>query len=183
MTTRPVPSELGDGRLPKGQELDTMKGDAGEIMVKTRENNTQGLHRCWNPQWTNNYESHTYDVCEAFSVPRVTARARERNLKGGWALDVAASDPITGRSWDLLDPRNQAKVRSMIRQHRPRLLILSPPCTAFSIIQHMTGGPSDEALKMGIECFKFALELAQLQARCGGMYILEHPKTHPTLAE
>ena len=39
-----------------------------------------------------------YLVCEAFSLPRVAARARERGLDGGWSLDLAAKDPVTGRT-------------------------------------------------------------------------------------
>eukprot|EP00974_Lingulodinium_polyedra_P014705 1423496-Lingulodinium_polyedra.AAC.1 len=42
-----------------------------------------------------------YDIAEIFSPPRTAARARRRGMRGGWSLDVAVADEITGRSWDL----------------------------------------------------------------------------------
>ena len=38
------------------------------------------------------------DVAEIFSPPRVSDRARRRNLSGGWSLDIAATDPVTGKN-------------------------------------------------------------------------------------
>jgi hypothetical protein len=50
-----------------------------------------------------NSKSPLYDVCEVFSPPRTAQRARMRNLRGGWSLDVEHKCPVTGRRWDLLD--------------------------------------------------------------------------------
>ena len=75
-----------------------------------------------------------YEVCEVFSVPRVTARARARGKRGGWAADIKGGDPISQKSYDLSDHRQEAQVRELIRRDQPQLLVLSPPCTLFSVL-------------------------------------------------
>ena len=52
-----------------------------------------------------------YLICEAFSPPRVAARAREGGLRGGWSLDWSVVDPITGMSWDLSNDRALRKAK------------------------------------------------------------------------
>ena len=84
---------------------------------------------------------------------------------------------MTGHKWDLANPATQNKVRAMVRQHRPRLLILSPPCTAFTHLQNLNGGPKEEDLKYGTELFNFAVEMAKLQMQLGSAFMLEHPMT------
>ena len=37
-----------------------------------------------------------YDICEVFSPPRTSARARARNLRGGWSLDI---DHVCPEKW------------------------------------------------------------------------------------
>ena len=98
-------------------------------------------------------------------------------MRGGWSLDIGTIDPVTGRAWNLLDPRDQARAKSMVRQHKPRLLVLSPPCTAFSNLQYMSGGPDLEKLKTATLLFEFAVELARIQVRQGGLFMIEHPQT------
>ena len=41
-------------------------------------------------------------ICEVFSPPRIARAAPKFGLEPGWSLDLNAVDPITGRSWDLL---------------------------------------------------------------------------------
>ncbi len=117
-----------------------------------------------------------YDICEAFSPPRIALRARERGLRGGWSLDLLTDDPISGRKWDLSQPKDVAKVKQMLRQDRPELLVLSPPCTMFSQLQHINGGPDPVRLRSAIVLFETAVDLCLYQARIGGRFILEHPR-------
>ena len=92
-------------------------------------------------------------------------------------MDVAAECPITKRKWNLLDAADRQKALAMIRQHRPRLVMLSPPCTPFSILQGLNGGPDPEALRQAEILFQFAVDVACLQVQLGGLYWLEHPAT------
>ena len=65
----------------------------------------------------------------------------------------------------------------MVRQHRPRLLVLSPPCTIFSQLQNLNGGPDETALRHATALFDFACEIAKLQMSLGGAFMLERPQT------
>ena len=111
------------------------------------------------PHWHNVQKRPTqypgaYDVCEVFSPPRITARARERGDKGGWAVDIAYTDPVTGRSYNLLDPKDESRVREMIKRDRPRLIVASPPCTLFSVLQNLNPPPAPEEMKKAIHLLK-----------------------------
>ena len=79
----------------------------------------------------------TFDVCEAFSPPRICPRASKFGLKGGWSLDISADDPVSGQKWDLADPATQRKVRYLVRTGRPAMLVVGPPCTLFSLLQNL----------------------------------------------
>ena len=109
-----------------------------------------------------------YSVCEIFGPPRMTARAREKGMRGGWALDHLIEDPITHKKWDLRDAKNAARVRQMIRTDSPKLLVVNPP--------------SDEKL------LQVAVDLCSFQAKCGGLFILGNPQLsrawkHPCMAK
>ena len=74
-----------------------------------------------------------YDICEVFSPPRVCATARDHGLRGGWSIDLGAIDPGTGRGYDLRNPKEQKEVKNIIIRECPTVLVVSPPCTVFSI--------------------------------------------------
>ena len=118
-----------------------------------------------------------YEVCEIFSPPRTCQRARELGRKGGWSLDIKVEDPITRQKWDLSDKRVVARVKEMIRKDSPQLLVASPPCTLFSQLQNLSGGPEPVALQKAIVLFEVAVDLCMYQARLGGRFVLEHPKS------
>ena len=116
------------------------------------------------------------DVCEAFSRPRTAARARKRGLKGGWSLDLMFEDPCTGRRWDLSDPADQKRCLSLLRRTRPKLLVVSPPCTLFSALQALSGGVKDKAAYAKAVCMlEFAAKLCEEQYRAGRLFVFEHP--------
>ena len=74
-----------------------------------------------------------YDVCEVFSPPRISSAASARGLRGGWSIDMAIRDPSTGRRFDLRNSWDQKEVKILIRKDCLTVLVVSPPCTAFSI--------------------------------------------------
>ena len=52
-----------------------------------------------------------YDIAELFSPPRMTELANEYGLRGGWSIDDRCTDPITGRTYGLRNPKDQFKRR------------------------------------------------------------------------
>ena len=76
------------------------------------------------------------DVSEIYSPDRVCRAARELGLRAGWSLDFTTVDS-QGRPWDFrrADCRNRAA--RLVIESKPMLLVGSPMCTMFSIIQHL----------------------------------------------
>ena len=98
----------------------------------------------------------------------------EFGLKGGWSVDDRIQDPITGRTYDLRNRKDQNEVRKMLRKDRPLVLTVSPPCTLFSIANQ---GPIDsKELAGAIEMMKFAVEMCDIQRREGRYFIFEQPQ-------
>ena len=71
-----------------------------------------------------------FDVSELFSAPRMCPVAAQQGF------DIAHTDRVTGKSWDLADSREQIRLWSQ------KLLIVSPPATKFSSVQHSRRGPT-----------------------------------------
>eukprot|EP00973_Karenia_brevis_P013605 1846518-Karenia_brevis.AAC.1 len=75
---------------------------------------------------------------------------------------------------------NGARKRCMhwVRQAKPLVLILSPPCTTFSRLQNLNPWTDKREREMwrGSRLLKFAMELAQEQINQGRYFIFEHPQ-------
>jgi len=116
------------------------------------------------------------DVAEIFSPPRTAERARQRGLRGGWSLDKDYEDPWTGRAWNLTNEKEKEAARNLLRKTKPKLLIASPPCTMFSQMLNISGGPKDAAkYEEAVKMLEFAVEMCELQAMAGRKFIFEHP--------
>ena len=118
-----------------------------------------------------------FDFCEVFSPPRLSARARNKGLRGGWSIDLKVADPVTGQKWDLRCPRQVSRLKWRMRRDRPRCITLSPPCTALSSLQELSGGPTKEAWDEAVLLCTVAIDLCVLQHRLGGVFVLENPRT------
>ncbi len=113
------------------------------------------------------------DLVEVFSPPRVVPEARRQGLRATYSFDLE-----TGT--DLLTKAGQDAVWQAIHRTTPKAIVLSPPCTTFSVMQNMNQGKGDPARKeekyqAGFELLRFAVQVAQHQVRVGGRFILEHP--------
>ena len=118
-----------------------------------------------------------FAVSEIFSPPRTSQRARERSRRGGYSLDCEYADPITGRKWDLDDPRDVSKFWSLRKTRRSKLLIASPPCRTFSQLEHLRREPRpEEEYKAGRRMLRVAVEACKRQHEEGLWFILEHPR-------
>ena len=116
-----------------------------------------------------------YDICEVFSPPRVCVVASDHGLRAGWSLDVKTRDPITGSCYDLRNPKDQKEVKNMIRRDCPTVLVVSPPCTAFSIANQ--GEIDPQTLAGAIEMVRFSMDICEMQHRAGRQFIFEQPQS------
>ena len=124
---------------------------------------------------------HQADVMEIYSPPRMTKEAKKQNEQGtlprlrlGQALDLT-----TG--WDFTRQAHRQAALRLIAECRPALLILSPPCTAFSTLRRLStfkrdAGVVDQELKDALLHWHFAIHLARLQHRERRGFLLEHPR-------
>ena len=127
------------------------------------------------------------DVSEVFSPPRVAQEASVRqyggrSLKPGWSLDLTREDPLTGEAWDLGKHEVRERVRKLVRDTKPFMLIGSPPCTLFCALQNLQKGKRDEkAFQRRLENAKrhvmFCIELYTMQLRGGRFFLHEHPES------
>ena len=78
---------------------------------------------------------------EVFSPERVARVCREFALVAGPALDLA-----TG--YDFSKPSDRATAMEILKREEPELVMLSPPCGTFSIMQSCTPGPLSAARRV-----------------------------------
>ena len=115
------------------------------------------------------------DFAELFSPPRVAPIAQKMGLK----VDMSSPfDLSTG--WDVRKVDHRQKFRKFQQKHRPRFLVLSPECRAYSQLMNVNWDKMDEAAKEkiiqeGRLMWNFSLEAAEDQDDMGDFFALEHP--------
>ena len=120
------------------------------------------------------------DITEVYSRPRVVQMGMSMGLIGGDSFDIR-----TG--WDLSVKQNQARVFQMIQASDPTMVIGSPPCTKFSIIQNLNrflhrDDPMwlqrfEEEVERAKEHLRFCAKIYRFQLARGKYFLHEHPKT------
>ena len=75
-------------------------------------------------------------VSEIDSPPRVTALLPHGDLIPGSAMDITTVDE-QGNPWDFDNHEQRAKARKRVEEEKPTILIGSPMCTAFSLLQQV----------------------------------------------
>ena len=70
-------------------------------------------------------------VAEIFNPERFGARVAKHGLLAGSAFDLTLG-------CDLLDPKQQERVREYFQATKPGLTVISPPCTLFSALQQLS---------------------------------------------
>ena len=78
-------------------------------------------------------------VTELFSPPRVNQEIKNEmiDLTAGTSFDLTM-DAVTGESWDFLRSDHRRKCWKCLREEDPWIVIGSPPCTPFSLLQGLT---------------------------------------------
>ena len=118
-------------------------------------------------------------ICEVYSPPRVVPHAERAGFGPGWSLDLTTKDP-QGRAWDFCRADCRAAARKLVLEQRPLLLIGSPMCTWFSILQEFDQARKQtlawqEGYRKAVAHIKFVFELYDLQLQGGRYFLHEHP--------
>ena len=116
------------------------------------------------------------DLTEIYSPTRINKFCEEFQLMPGDAFDL-----LTGWDFDKAEHRNAAARRIMTT--KPRLLVCSPPCTAFSILQNLNIAVHGPEWAKAHELHKqkatrhlaFCEKLCKLQMEEGRYFLIEHP--------
>lgn len=109
-------------------------------------------------------------IAEIFCPGRFTAQASLFGLIPGTAMDLR-----TG--WDFNLPENRRRAEQCVKSERPALLVGSPKCAAFSILQNLNpDSPQWRAtLREGIEHLTFVCHLYKIQIEENRFFLHEHP--------
>ena len=112
-------------------------------------------------------------VCEVFSPPRIALQAPKVGLSQGSSFDLE-----TG--WDLSKAEERKKMWRKLKEEDPWLIILCPPCTAFSALQFlnfpkMKMENAAMLIKTGMEHLSLAMAIAKWQHQRGRYFLFEHP--------
>ncbi len=68
-------------------------------------------------------------------------------------------------------------MKKMIRRDRPTVLVVSPPCTAFSIANQ--GEVDKPTLSAAVGMIRLSMEICGLQHTYGRQLVFEHPQSSP----
>ena len=73
------------------------------------------------------------------------------------------------------NPKEQKEVKKRIKIDCPLVLVVSPPCTAFSIANQ--GEVDPQTLAGAVEMVRFSMEICDLQHRAGRHFVFEQPQS------
>ena len=118
-------------------------------------------------------------VWEVYSPPRIAPLNTTGNFPPGWSLELIAADP-QGRAWDFDDAESRARMKALVEDTQPVLLVGSHMRSWFSSPLHSFSNQSDPAaakrnLQRAIRHLEFTFELYELQTRQGRYSLHEHP--------
>jgi hypothetical protein len=113
------------------------------------------------------------DLVEVYSPERMVPIAQKVGLRGDLSIDL-----LTG--WNLLDPEVQLQVVREIKMRRPKVLMMSPPCTWFSGLMNLNWAKisppiREQGFRDATLHLEFCMLLADLQESEGRGWVLEHP--------
>ena len=96
-------------------------------------------------------------------------------------MDLTVTDD-QGQPWDFSKHECREKARQLIHKTKPLLLVGSPMCTWFSLLQnlnkkHMSPEDWNKGYRKATEHIKFVFELYDIQVRSGRYFLHERPAT------
>ena len=118
------------------------------------------------------------DITEIYSPERVVKACLKQNLVPGSSMDLTSG-------WDFSKKEHREAAVRQISKEKPTLLIGSPPCTFFSILQNLNLEIRNDAwkekfhvnLEAAKEHVRFCIRLYRLQRNAGRYFLHEHPRT------
>ena len=110
------------------------------------------------------------DVAEIYSPERVCKEAAKFGLKAGWSVDLLNGTDLGKKS-------EREKVERYQKQEKPLLLVGSPMCTMFSILQAMSGWGWRKQKKWeeDVGHLYWAIDRYEEQLKEGRIFLHEHP--------
>ena len=113
------------------------------------------------------------DVIEVFSVPRLLQPCANVGLRLVRSMDIL-------NGWDLSKPNVQINCFNEFRARKPKIAVLSPPCTMFSMIMdsnwnRMTPDKRSAKLTEAIALLDMASWIMDYQIETGNYFVFEHP--------
>jgi len=117
-------------------------------------------------------------VAELYNPNRFKDRLDRYGLCPGQAFDLKLGHDLTSAGM-------RQEVRRYVQQMKPGLVVISPPCTLFSLLQNLTKRSPDPETNPGflrklIEAkvlLRFGIEIAFEVLKYGGSFLFEHPLT------
>ena len=114
------------------------------------------------------------NLCEVFSPPRVVKHAQKAGFGKGTSFDLD-----TG--WDLSKDEDVRLMWARLEEESPLLIVLCPPCTAFSRLQEwnfrrMAFRKAVSLVRIGLQHLHLAVQIMEWQHKRGGLFVFEQPK-------
>ena len=118
-------------------------------------------------------EAFMVDVSEIYSPPRITKEAEKQKMKAGTAYDM-----LTG--YELGSWKDQHRMWKELAREDPELVVLSPPCTAFSMLQQcnyprMSLEKAVLLIEDGLHHVRVSAKVALWQHRRGKKFLFRTP--------
>lgn len=112
---------------------------------------------------------------QIYSRPKVTAEMRKQGYVDGKNFDIKED-----ARWDFCRGGSRQELRDIITHEPPNIIICSPPCTFFSILQGLsvrdeTNAEYRRAKAVAILHINFCMELCRTQVKEGRYFVFEHP--------
>lgn len=168
-----------DSSVPVAHDSDSELDDIISLpaSIGSSEHMGEGIHHDvpWpGPAVTTLDLHHPQCIAEFYSPPRVLTEANRRGLHGIFSLDI-----VTG--WDFSKADVQALSIRLLNVYAIMMLILSPPCTAFSKLMHMwnykkySTEKANRIWEQGLTFLRHAMHAAEMQMAGGRLFAFEHP--------
>ena len=175
-----VECEKGPFRTFKATNLNTaeMEEEMSELSCNQHDGELNQCHKALSWLARRSAQQTTdsrLDFVELFSPPRVVPFAQRLGLRtdSHHVFDLSAN-------WDVREKKDRQKFRQHQRQNKPKMLMASPDCGAFSQLRHiyrLRMNPRALAHKIaeGNLMWDFSIEAAERQLEDNNMFGLEHP--------
>eukprot|EP00435_Cladocopium_sp_Y103_P033679 s671_g8.t1 len=129
-------------------------------------------------------EKQVKTVSEIYNPRRFQGHVDKFGLCQGQAFDLELGH-------DLLDKKVRDEVRRYIQEIKPGLVVISPPCTLFSLLQNLSAAKrTPENAKIFLRrmteakvLLQFGIEIALEVLSYGGTFVFEHPLTSRAWSE